>query len=57
MILAGEVNLPFFDCSSPTRDGVRDAGTSMDLTEAAKLRGDINAGRVLAPRLFYAGRF
>ena len=34
---------------------VRDAGTSMDLTEAAKLRGDINAGQILAPRLFYAG--
>jgi len=35
--------------------GVRDAGTSMDLTEAAKLREEINAGKILAPRLFYAG--
>ena len=35
--------------------GVRDAGTSMDLTEAAKLRKEINAGKILAPRLFYAG--
>ena len=35
--------------------GVRDVGTSMDLTEAARLRGDINAGQILAPRLFYAG--
>lgn len=35
--------------------GVRDAGASLNLTDAAKLRADINAGRVLAPRLFYAG--
>jgi imidazolonepropionase-like amidohydrolase len=35
--------------------GVRDAGTSMDLTEAAKLREEINAGKILASRLFYAG--
>jgi imidazolonepropionase-like amidohydrolase len=35
--------------------GVRDVGTSMDLAEAAKLRADINAGRILGPRLFYAG--
>jgi len=35
--------------------GVRDVGTSMDLVNAAKLRADINAGRVIGPRLFYAG--
>jgi imidazolonepropionase-like amidohydrolase len=35
--------------------GVRDVGTSMGLAEAARLRADINAGRMLAPRLFYAG--
>ncbi|HUR99805.1 MAG TPA: hypothetical protein VMZ26_17200, partial [Pyrinomonadaceae bacterium] len=35
--------------------GVRDVGTSYDLAEAAKLRSDINAGRVLGPRLFYSG--
>ena len=35
--------------------GVRDAGTSLDLREAAKLREQINTGQILAPRLFYAG--
>lgn len=35
--------------------GVRDAGTSMDLREAAKLREQINSAQTLAPRLFYAG--
>lgn len=35
--------------------GVRDVGTSMDLAEAARRRDDIHAGRLLAPRLFYAG--
>jgi imidazolonepropionase-like amidohydrolase len=36
--------------------GVRDAGTTMDLAEAERLQNEINAGRILAPRLFYAGR-
>jgi hypothetical protein len=36
--------------------GVRDAGTTMDLREAERLQNEINAGRILAPRLFYAGR-
>ena len=55
--LAAKNNLPFFDLLiAHGITGVRDAGTSMDLQEAAKLRGDINAGRILAPRLFYAGR-
>lgn len=35
--------------------GVRDSGTSMDLAGAARLRKDIEAGPVTAPRLFYAG--
>jgi len=35
--------------------GVRDAGTSFDLREAAELKNEINAGRRLAPHLFYAG--
>jgi imidazolonepropionase-like amidohydrolase len=35
--------------------GVRDVGASLDLREAANLRGNINAGKILAPRLFYAG--
>jgi imidazolonepropionase-like amidohydrolase len=35
---------------------VRDTGTTMDLREAARLRGEIDAGRTLGPRLFYAGR-
>ena len=35
--------------------GVRDVGTSFELTEAAKLRSEINTGKRLAPRLFYAG--
>ena len=35
--------------------GVRDVGTSMNLSDVANLRADINAGHVLAPRLFYAG--
>ncbi|MEJ7623874.1 MAG: amidohydrolase family protein [Pyrinomonadaceae bacterium] len=49
-------NFPFFELQiAHGVTGVRDAGSSMNLAEAAKLRGDINAGRVLAPRLFYAG--
>lgn len=36
--------------------GVRDVGTTMDLQEAERLQNEINAGRILAPRLFYAGR-
>ncbi|MDQ3063957.1 MAG: hypothetical protein M3R14_14020, partial [Acidobacteriota bacterium] len=35
--------------------GVRDAGTSLDLREAEKLREQINTAQTLAPRLFYAG--
>lgn len=35
--------------------GVRDAGMSLDLRKAAQLRSNINAGKILAPRLFYAG--
>ena len=35
--------------------GVRDAGTSMAPAEAVRLRGEIDAGRLLAPRLFVAG--
>ena len=35
--------------------GVRDAGTSMDSPEVAKFRTDIEAARILGPRLFYAG--
>ena len=47
---------PFFEMMLANGvTGVRDVGTSMDLNEAAKLRADINAGRVLTPRLFYAG--
>lgn len=47
---------PFFELlAAHGVTGVRDVGTSMDLREAAKLRSDINAGRFLAPRLFYAG--
>jgi len=49
-------NFPYFEIMIAFGiTGVRDVGTSMDLNEAAKLRADINAGRVLAPRLFYAG--
>lgn len=49
-------NYPFFAMMIANGvTGVRDVGTSFDLTEAAKLRGDINAGKILAPRLFYAG--
>jgi hypothetical protein len=35
--------------------GVRDAGTGMDLREIAKLRDEINGGKILAPRLYYNG--
>jgi hypothetical protein len=49
-------NFPFFELLiAHGVTGVRDVGTSMDLREAAKLRNEINAGRRLAPRLFYAG--
>jgi imidazolonepropionase-like amidohydrolase len=37
--------------------GVRDSGTHMDLAEAERLQNDIVAGRVLAPSLFYSGRY
>ncbi len=36
---------------------VRDSGTNMDLAEVERLQNDINAGKVLAPRLFYSGRY
>lgn len=49
-------NFPFFELLIANGvTGVRDVGTSLDLQEAAKLRGDISAGRILAPRPFYAG--
>jgi len=49
-------NFPYFELLiAHGVTGVRDVGTSMDLGEAARLRGDINAGERLAPRLFYAG--
>ncbi|MDQ3748475.1 MAG: amidohydrolase family protein [Acidobacteriota bacterium] len=49
-------NFPYFELLiAHGVTGVRDVGTSMDLAEAARLRSDINAGRILAPRLFYAG--
>jgi imidazolonepropionase-like amidohydrolase len=49
-------NHPFFELMiAHGVTGVRDAGASMDLREAAKLRAAINSGEVLAPRLFYAG--
>lgn len=49
-------NLPYFELLiAHGVTGVRDVGTSMDLREAAKLRDEINAGKRLAPRLFYAG--
>ncbi|MCA1622903.1 MAG: hypothetical protein LC778_03750 [Acidobacteria bacterium] len=49
-------NFPFFELLiAHGVTGVRDVGTSMNLTEAAKLREEINAGKALAPRLFYAG--
>jgi imidazolonepropionase-like amidohydrolase len=35
--------------------GVRDAGTSMNPAEAARLRNEISAGRLVAPRVFLAG--
>jgi len=56
-LLAAKNDYPFFELLiAHGVTGVRDAGTAMDLAEAAKLRGDIEAGRVLAPRLFHAGR-
>src|SRR5947209_7875785 len=49
-------NFPFFELLiAHGVTGVRDAGTGMDLREIAKLRNEINAGKILAPRLFYAG--
>jgi len=49
-------NFPYFELLiAHGVTGVRDVGTSMDLREAARLRSEINAGRILAPRLFYAG--
>jgi len=56
-VLEAEKNdYPFFELLIANGvTGVRDVGTSLDLQEAAKLRDDINAGRTLAPRLFYAG--
>ena len=55
--VAAKNNYPFFELLiAHGVTGVRDAGTAMDLSEAAKLRGDTEGGRVLGPRLFYAGR-
>ncbi len=49
-------NFPFFELLiAHGITGVRDVGTSVDLREAAKLRDKINAGKILAPRLFFAG--
>lgn len=48
--------LPYFDLLIANGvTGVRDVGTSMDLQEAAELRAKINEGKILAPRLYYAG--
>jgi predicted amidohydrolase len=56
-LLAAKNNFPLFELIiAHGVTGVGDAGTAMDLADAAKLRGDVNTGRVLAPRLFYAGR-
>jgi hypothetical protein len=56
-LLAVKNKFPFFELLvAHGVTGVRDAGTAMDMAEAAKLRGDISAGQILAPRLFYAGR-
>lgn len=50
-------NYPYFELLiAHGITGVRDVGTSMDLPEASRLRADINAGKILAPRLFYAGK-
>jgi imidazolonepropionase-like amidohydrolase len=35
---------------------VRDAGNSTEPAQAERLRNDIDAGRIIAPRLFYGGR-
>jgi imidazolonepropionase-like amidohydrolase len=49
-------NYPYFELLiAHGITGVRDVGTSMNLPEASRLRADINAGKILAPRLFYAG--
>jgi imidazolonepropionase-like amidohydrolase len=49
-------NYPYFELLiAHGITGVRDVGASMDLPEASRLRADINAGKILAPRLFYAG--
>ncbi len=51
-------NAPFFEMMiAHGVTGVRDAATSMELAEAERLQNDINAGRVIAPRLFYSGRY
>ncbi|MBA2271732.1 MAG: hypothetical protein H0W20_14235, partial [Chthoniobacterales bacterium] len=48
--------LPYFDLLvAHGVTGVRDAGTSLGLPAAARLRADIEAGRTLGPRLFFAG--
>lgn len=48
--------LPYFDLLiAHGVTGVRDVATSMDLQEAARLRRDVADGKVLAPRIFYAG--
>src|SRR6476620_9206100 len=47
--------LPYFELLIANGiTGVRDAGTSMNPAEAARLRNEINAGRVVAPRLLLA---
>ena len=50
-------NFPYFQMMiAHGVTGVRDIGTTMDLQENERLQNEINAGRILAPRLFYSGR-
>jgi hypothetical protein len=51
-------NFPYFEMMvAHGVTGVRDAGTTMDLAEAEQIQNDIVAGKILAPRLFYSGRY
>jgi imidazolonepropionase-like amidohydrolase len=51
-------NFPYFEMMvAHGVTDVRDAGTTMDLAEVERLQNDIVAGKILAPRLFYSGRY